>query len=56
MPWKVKSHAHKPEGRVRYETVAEADEFDDDFMRCVNYWVRNLEPGHKVVITRKKEK
>lgn len=56
MPWKVKAFRHFSKGRARFEKVAWQDEFGDDFMQTVSYWVRNMEPGEKVVITREKEK
>jgi hypothetical protein len=54
MPWKVKAFMHFGGGMVRFKKVAEQEEFDDDFMQTVGYWVRNLEPGQKVVISRSK--
>lgn len=55
MSWKVKAFAWNAKGR-RFKTVAEGDRWDDEFMRTVSYWIRNMDPGEKVVITRKKEK
>jgi hypothetical protein len=52
MPWKVKAFAHRHGWKRVFKTVARTDEFDDDFMQAVSYWVRNMEPGEKVVIRR----
>lgn len=52
MPWKVKATAHKSRGRKKYKTVARVDEYDDDLMQIVSYWVRSMDPGEKVVIRR----
>jgi hypothetical protein len=54
MPWKVKAFASDERGR-RYKTVAE---FDDDEVldaydaQLIMYWVRNMDPGEKVVVRR----
>ena len=53
MSWKVKATAWGFEG-PRYKTVAELDEFDDDLIIQVAYWVRNMGPCEKVVIKRGK--
>lgn len=51
MPWKVKGFAWNSKGR-KFKTVAEVDEYDDDLIIQVAYWVRNMDPGEKVVIKR----
>lgn len=51
MSWKVKATAWGCKG-PRYKTVAETDEYDDDLLRQIAYWVRNMDPGEKVVIKR----
>jgi hypothetical protein len=53
MPWKVKAFAWNSKGR-KFKTVTAQDEFDDDFMQSISYWVRNMEPGEKVIIRRSK--
>lgn len=51
MPWKVSANAWNAEG-PRFKVVAEADDDPEDILQAVSYWVRNLEPGEKVVIER----
>lgn len=53
MPWKVKAYASNAEGR-KFKTVLTADEWDDEVLRQIGYWVRNMEPGEKVTIRRTK--
>lgn len=47
----MKAFASDSRGR-RFRTVAEVDEYDDDLIIQVAYWVRNMDPGEKVVIKR----
>ncbi len=51
MSWKVKATAWNASG-PKTKIVAEVDEYDDIFLRQIAYWVRNMEPGEKVVIKR----
>lgn len=55
MPWKVKATAHGFGGQKEFKTVAEIDDdevIDEDDARLIMYWIRNMEPGEKVVIRR----
>lgn len=53
MPWTVSANAWKEDG-PRFKVVAETDDDEDpaDIMQAIGYWVRNMEPGEKVVIER----
>ena len=54
MPWEVKASASDRTGR-EFKTVLEIDDeevIDEDNARMIMYWVRNMEPGEKVVIRR----
>lgn len=53
MPWKVSANAWNSNGSsYSLGVVAEADDDPEDILQAVSYWVRNLEPGEKVVIER----
>lgn len=52
MPWKVKANAWRVDGPPEFKVVGELDEYDDDLIAQVAYWVRSMEPGEKVVIER----
>lgn len=49
MSWKVKAYASNAEGR-KFKTVLTAEEWDDGILRQIGYWVRNMEPGEKVLV------
>lgn len=51
MSWKVKATAWNSQG-PKYKTVIQADEYDDELLSQIAYWIRNMEPGEKVVIRR----
>lgn len=54
MPWKVKATAWNSEGPKR-KTVLEIDDdeiWDRESVQMLMYWVRNMEPGEKVVVKR----
>jgi len=53
MSWKVKATAWNAKGK-RYKTVLEVDGevVDEEQARMIMYWVRNMEPGEKVVVRR----
>lgn len=51
MAWKVKAFAYGAKGR-RFKKVVELDEYEDDLIVQISYWVRNMEPGDKVVVKR----
>ena len=54
MPWKVKATAWNSEG-AKYKTVLEIEDdevVDEEQARMIMYWIRNMEPGQKVVIRR----
>lgn len=54
MPWKVKATAWNSRSK-KYKTVLEVDDeevIDDENARTIMYWIRNMEPGEKVVIRR----
>lgn len=54
MSWKVKATAWDCKG-PRYKTVLEVDDnevIDEEQARMIMYWIRNMEPGQKVVIRR----
>lgn len=54
MPWKVKAVAHKSGSHKVFKTVVEVegDTITEEEIRMIMYWVRNAEPGEKVVISR----
>jgi hypothetical protein len=52
--WKVKATAWNHLGK-RYKTVLEIEDdevIDDEQARMIMYWIRNMEPGEKVVVRR----
>lgn len=54
MPWEVKATAWSSAGPL-YKTVLEIDDdevVDDEQARLILYWIRNMEPGEKVVVRR----
>jgi pyruvate-formate lyase-activating enzyme len=54
MPWKVISPASDATGRhvkAVLESVS-SEELHDEELRMIAYWIRNMEPGEKVVIER----
>lgn len=54
MPWKVKAMAWNCSGQ-KYKTVLTVQDDEvitDEEARMILYWVRNMEPGEKVVIKR----
>ena len=53
MPWQVKAYAWSnggPEWKVVLEVPGE--EYTEDDLRTLAYWVRNAEPGDKVTVER----
>ena len=53
MPWQVKANAWSSDGPQR-KVVLEVpgEEFTEDDLRTLAYWVRNAGPGEKVTVER----
>lgn len=42
-----------PQARKRKKVMEViGDEFTDDHLKLLSYWIRNMEPGEKVVVRR----
>ena len=57
MPWQVKATAWNSQGS-EFKVVLEVfdDEvIDEEYARMIMYWIRNMEPGEEVVISRRFE-
>lgn len=53
MSWKVEANAWSADGPHRKVVLeVSGEEFTEDDLRMLAYWVRNAEPGEKVTVER----